>query len=372
MRTGSFVFAAAALSALSAHPVHAAHPARGRALVERSTCAACHGKDLNTPISADYPKLAGQHADYLYITMRAYQNGGNSIIGRKNPIMAAQMQNFSQRDLRDIAAYIESLPGDLVLKKEGPMRILLSNDDGYLAPGLAALYQLLQPLGEVLVFAPERNCSGASNSLTLSRPLSIWTAENGFRYLNGTPTDCVHIALTGVLDTQPDLVISGINDGQNMGEDTLYSGTVAAATEGFMFGVPAFAFSLADKGWAHLDAAARTAADIIAHYLKMPLPAPFLLNINIPNRPYHEMGRWRVTRLGKRHPSQPVIPQTNPRGQPIYWSGASGDVRDRSDGTDSHAVERGEVSITPLQLDLTDQPMLATVSEWAHAAALLF
>src|SRR5260364_433481 len=156
------------------------------------------------------------------------------------------------------------------------MRILLSNDDGYLAPGLAALYQLLQPLGEVLVFAPERNCSGASNSLTLSRPLSIWTAENGFRYLNDTPTDCVHIALTGVLDTQPDLVISGINDGQNMGEDTLYSGTV--------------------------DAAARTAADIIAHYLKMPLPAPFLLNINIPNRPYHEMGRWRITRLGKRHP----------------------------------------------------------------------
>src|SRR5260363_354858 len=137
------------------------------------------------------------------------------------------------------------------------MRILLSNDDGYLAPGLAALYQLLQPLGEVLVFAPERNCSGASNSLTLSRPLSIWTAENGFRYLNGTPTDCVHIALTGVLDTQPDLVISGINDGQNMGEDTLYSGTVAAATEGFMFGVPAFAFSLADKAgriWMRLRA----------------------------------------------------------------------------------------------------------------------
>ncbi len=250
------------------------------------------------------------------------------------------------------------------------MRILLSNDDGYLAPGLAALYQLLQPLGEVMVFAPERNCSGASNSLTLSRPLSIWTAANGFRYLNGTPTDCVHIALTGALDIQPDLVISGINDGQNMGEDTLYSGTVAAATEGFMFGVPSFAFSLVDKGWAHLDAAARTAADIIAHYLKTPLPAPFLLNVNIPNRPYHEMGHWQVTRLGKRHPSQPVIPQINPRGEAIYWIGASGDVRDRSEGTDFHAVERGEVSITPLQLDLTHSAMLTTVCEWTRTALM--
>lgn len=178
------------------------------------------------------------------------------------------------------------------------MRILLSNDDGYLAPGLAALYEALKPLGEVTVLAPERNCSGASNSLTLSRPLSVFTAANGFRYLNGTPTDCVHIALTGILDYKPDLVVSGINNGQNMGEDTLYSGTVAAATEGFMFGVPAFAFSLADKGWAHLGAAARVAGDIVAHYLAHPLAAPFLLNINIPNRAYHDLGEWCVTRLG--------------------------------------------------------------------------
>ncbi len=244
------------------------------------------------------------------------------------------------------------------------MRILLSNDDGYLAPGLAALYEALKPLAEVTVFAPERNCSGASNSLTLSRPLSVMTAPNGFRYLNGTPTDCVHIALTGVLDYKPDLVVSGINNGQNMGEDTLYSGTVAAATEGFMFGVPSLAFSLADKGWEHLGAAARVAGDIVAHYLENPLSAPLLLNINIPNRSYPELGPWCVTRLGKRHPSQPVIQQMSPGGEPIYWIGPAGDVCDASEGTDFHAVAHGRVSITPLQLDLTHTPLLPLVQGW--------
>ncbi|BBO59304.1 5'/3'-nucleotidase SurE [Mycoavidus sp. B2-EB] len=248
------------------------------------------------------------------------------------------------------------------------MRILLSNDDGYLAPGLAALYEALKPLGEVTVLAPERNCSGASNSLTLSRPLSVFTAANGFRYLNGTPTDCVHIALTGILDYKPDLVVSGINNGQNMGEDTLYSGTVAAATEGFMFGVPAFAFSLADKGWAHLGAAARVAGDIVAHYLAHPLAAPFLLNINIPNRAYHDLGEWCVTRLGKRHPSQSVIQQMSPEGEPVYWIGPAGDVCDASEGTDFHAVEHGRVSVTPLQLDLTHTQLLPCVQDWVLAA----
>ncbi|UUM21283.1 5'/3'-nucleotidase SurE [Mycoavidus sp. SF9855] len=244
------------------------------------------------------------------------------------------------------------------------MRILLSNDDGYLAPGLAALYEALKPLAEVAVLAPERNCSGASNSLTLSRPLSVMHATNGFRYLNGTPTDCVHIALTGVLDYKPDLVVSGINNGQNMGEDTLYSGTVAAATEGFMFGVPSLAFSLADKGWEHLGAAARVAGDIVAHYLENPLSAPLLLNINIPNRSYHELGQWCVTRLGKRHPSQPVIQQMSPGGEPIYWIGPAGDVCDASEGTDFHAVAQGRVSITPLQLDLTHTQLLPLVQDW--------
>ena len=248
------------------------------------------------------------------------------------------------------------------------MRILLSNDDGYLAPGLAALHRELTRLGDVAVIAPEQNCSGASNSLTLTRPLSVFEAPSGFRYVNGTPTDCVHIALTGMLDYRPDIVVSGVNNGQNMGEDTLYSGTVAAATEGFLFGVPSFAFSLANKDWEHIDDAARVAADIVEHYLSHPVPGPFLLNINIPNRPYEALQHWQVTRLGKRHPSQPVICQQNPRGEPIYWIGASGDARDASHGTDFHAVANGEVSITPLQLDLTDTDQLETMRGWMELA----
>jgi 5'-nucleotidase len=248
------------------------------------------------------------------------------------------------------------------------MRILLSNDDGYLAPGLAALHAALLPLGEVTVIAPEQNCSGASNSLTLSRPLSLQrSVSTGFYYVNGTPTDSVHLGLTGLLDARPDLVVSGINNGQNMGEDTLYSGTVAAATEGVMFGVPAIAFSLVDKDWVHLDAAARVAAEIVRHYLAHPLPGQPLLNVNIPNRPYEALRTWTVTRLGKRHPSQPVIRQTNPRGEPIYWIGASGAALDSSEGTDFHATARGEVSITPLRLDLTHTQMLAATHDWARA-----
>ncbi|MFC0397152.1 5'/3'-nucleotidase SurE [Paraburkholderia rhizosphaerae] len=249
------------------------------------------------------------------------------------------------------------------------MRILLSNDDGYLAPGLAALHEALKPLADVTVMAPEQNCSGASNSLTLWRPLSVLRSANGFYYVNGTPTDSVHIALTGMLDHKPDLVVSGINNGQNMGEDTLYSGTVAAATEGVMFNVPAIAFSLVDKDWAHLESAARVAAEIVKHYLDAPLPGHPLLNVNIPNLPYDELGAWRITRLGKRHPSQPVIRQTNPRGEPIYWIGPSGTARDASEGTDFHAVAHGHVSITPLQLDLTHNAMLSAARDWARAGS---
>jgi 5'/3'-nucleotidase SurE len=246
------------------------------------------------------------------------------------------------------------------------MRILLSNDDGYLAPGLAALAEALRPLGEIAVVAPEQNCSGASNSLTLARPLSAYAASNGFRYVNGTPTDCVHIALTGLLDFCPDIVVSGINNGQNMGEDTLYSGTVAAATEGCMFGLPAFAFSQVARGWAHLDSAARVAADVIGHYQRNPLDAPLLLNVNIPDLPYDRIRGWAVTRLGKRHPSQPAVREINPRGNPIYWIGEAGAALDASEGTDFHAVACGAVSITPLQLDLTHTRMLARVGHWAN------
>jgi 5'-nucleotidase len=252
------------------------------------------------------------------------------------------------------------------------MHILLSNDDGYFAPGLSALYEALTSLAEVTavsVVAPEQNCSGASNSLTLSRPLTVSTARNGFHYVNGTPTDCVHIALTGLLDQRPDLVISGINNGQNMGEDTLYSGTVAAATEGFLFGVPALAFSLVRPGWQHLDDAARVAVEMVRHCWENPLPGPCLLNINIPNQAYDATVPWRLTRLGKRHPSQPVICQQDPRGQTIYWIGAVGDERDASEGTDFHAINQGWISMTPLQLDLTHTQQLSTLSEWAVRSA---
>lgn len=247
------------------------------------------------------------------------------------------------------------------------MRILISNDDGYLAPGINALADALATVADIVVVAPDSNRSGASNSLSLDRPLSVSKAANGFYFVNGTPTDCVHIALTGMLDVRPDLVVSGINNGQNMGDDTLYSGTVAAATEGIMFGLPAIAFSLVDKDWTHLGDAARVAAEIVAHYLEHPLAGQPLLNVNIPNLRYDELGDWRITRLGKRHPSQPVIRQTNPRGEPIYWIGPSGGARDASEGTDFHAVAHGHVSITPLQLDLTHTQMLPAAREWLRS-----
>ena len=240
------------------------------------------------------------------------------------------------------------------------MHILIANDDGYFAPGLAALVEAIRGLGEIDVIAPEQNASGTSNSLTLNRPLSVFEAAgSGYRYVNGTPSDCVHGALTGLLPHKPDLVLSGLNNGANMGDDTLYSGTVAAAMEGFLFGIPAIAFSQVDKGWGHLDAAARLARSVVEHVIALPQAArPWLLNVNIPNRPDADTLPRRVTRLGRRHASEPVIGQTNPRGEPIYWIGPAGDAREAGDGTDFHAVANGMVSITPLQVDLTDHGAL--------------
>ena len=242
------------------------------------------------------------------------------------------------------------------------MHILIANDDGYLAAGIAALVQACQGLGSIDVVAPEQNCSGTSNALTLTRPLSVFTARGeqvqGFKVINGTPSDCVHVALTGLLERRPDLVISGINNGANMGDDTLYSGTVAAAMEGYLFGIPAIAFSQVDKGWAQLDAAAATARSVIEQVLAQGLVGagqpPFLLNVNIPNRADAATLPRRVTRLGRRHASEPVIQQTNPRGETIYWIGPAGDAREAGEGTDFHAVASGCVSVTPLQVDLTD------------------
>ncbi len=237
------------------------------------------------------------------------------------------------------------------------MKILISNDDGYLAPGINALADQLAGIAEIVVVAPDSNRSGSSNSLTLDRPLRVMRAANGFYSINGTPSDCVHIALTGMLDQRPDLVVSGINQGQNMGDDTLYSGTVAAATEGFLFGIPAIAFSQVDHGWAHLDSAARIAKDIVLRKLDA-LQSPYLLNVNIPNRPYEQLTRIVPTRLGKRHESEPVIRAQDPHGNEIFWIGPVGKAKEASEGTDFHATEQGWVSVTPLQIDLTHSAQL--------------
>ncbi|MBI1889061.1 MAG: 5'/3'-nucleotidase SurE [Burkholderiales bacterium] len=242
------------------------------------------------------------------------------------------------------------------------MKILISNDDGYLAPGIIALADALAPIADIVVVAPDSNRSACSNSLTLDRPLSFYQAANGFYFVNGTSSDCVHVALTGILTEKPDLVVSGINQGQNMGDDTLYSGTVAAATEAYLFGIPAIAFSQADKGWAELDSAARIAKEIVQRRFDT-LPRPFLLNVNIPNLPYDRLGRIVSTRLGKRHQSEGVIRMQDPNGREIYWIGAAGPAKDAGEGTDFHAVVSGNVSITPLQIDLTHTAQLASLKK---------
>ena len=237
------------------------------------------------------------------------------------------------------------------------MKILVSNDDGYLAPGIVALASTLSAIAEIVVVAPDSNRSGSSNSLTLDRPLTVQRAESGFYFVNGTPSDCVHVALTGVLPFRPDLIVSGINQGQNMGDDTLYSGTVAAATEGYLFGIPSIAFSQVDKGWTHLDSAARMAREIVERKFDT-LQKPYLLNVNIPNLPYEEIRGIRAARLGKRHESESVIRQLDPPGREIFWIGPAGKAKDAGEGTDFHTVANGYVSVTPLQIDLTHMAQL--------------
>ncbi|HVO90900.1 MAG TPA: 5'/3'-nucleotidase SurE [Casimicrobiaceae bacterium] len=243
------------------------------------------------------------------------------------------------------------------------MRILLSNDDGYFAPGLEHLANALQGLGEVTVVAPERDRSGASNSLTLDRPLVVRKAPNGFLFVNGTPTDCVHLAVTGLLDDLPDIVISGINHGANMGDDTIYSGTVAAAMEGYLLGIPSIAMSLASRSASHFATAAQIAKDLVARQTRT-RTAPWLLNVNVPDVPLDALRGIRTARLGRRHKAEDVIPMRSPRGETVYWVGAAGPAADAGEGTDFHAVESGYVSVTPLQIDLTNRDQLQSVAGW--------
>jgi len=244
------------------------------------------------------------------------------------------------------------------------MRILISNDDGYFSPGLACLAEALSSVAEIIVVAPERDRSGSSNSLTLDRPLSLRRSPNGFYYVNGTPTDCVHLAVTGMLDVLPDMVISGINDGANMGDDTLYSGTVAAATEGFLLGVPSLAVSLTDVTKGCYETAARVAVDMVKRFKQNELKIPILLNINVPDVEYAEIQGIKVTRLGRRHKAEPVIKSLTPRRDTVYWVGAAGAAQDAGEGTDFHAVQCNHVSVTPLQIDLTRFDQMGFVSEW--------
>jgi 5'-nucleotidase len=244
------------------------------------------------------------------------------------------------------------------------MRILLSNDDGYFAPGIEVLANTLGSFATLTVVAPERDRSGASNSLTLDRPLTVRRASNGFYYVNGTPTDCVHLAVTGLLDQLPDVVISGINHGANMGDDTVYSGTVAAATEGFLLGIPSLAVSLAANGGDHYATAARVAAEMAKRFEQTPLAQPVLLNINVPDVPYEQLCGSEVTRLGRRHKAEPVVKSITPRGETVYWVGAAGGAQDAGVGTDFNAVARTLVSVTPLQIDLTHFSQFQNIRDW--------
>ncbi|MDH5480800.1 MAG: 5'/3'-nucleotidase SurE [Nitrosomonas sp.] len=244
------------------------------------------------------------------------------------------------------------------------MRILLSNDDGYFAPGLICLAETLSDVADIVVVAPERDRSGSSNSLTLDRPLSLHKSHNGFFYVNGTPTDCVHLAVTGMLDVLPDMVISGVNDGANMGDDTIYSGTVAAATEGFLLGIPSLAVSLVDVSDGNFLTASRVTADMVKRFVQNKIKAPILLNINVPDVKYDQLQGIDVTRLGRRHKAEGVIKSQSPRGNVVYWVGAAGPAQDAGEGTDFFSVQHNRVSITPLQIDLTQYDQLNLVKTW--------
>jgi len=244
------------------------------------------------------------------------------------------------------------------------MRILLSNDDGYQAPGLKALAEGLAAIATITVVAPERNRSGASNSLTLDRPLRANTLNNGFVSVDGTPTDCVHLAITGLLDEEPDMVVAGINDGANMGDDVLYSGTVAAATEGRFLGFPAMAVSMASHAPKYFDTGVRVAIEMVERIKLHPLNADTILNVNVPDLPYDELKGYQATRLGYRHKAEPVVKTTDPRGHAIYWVGPAGTEQDAGPGTDFYAVREGYVSVTPLKIDLTRHELLPEMQSW--------
>jgi 5'-nucleotidase len=248
------------------------------------------------------------------------------------------------------------------------MHILLSNDDGYEAPGIQCLAEVLASKSRITVVAPDRNRSGASNSLTLDDPIRAQSVSESVIRVDGTPTDCVHLAITGLLKQEPDIVISGINAGANMGDDVLYSGTVAAAMEGRFLGLPAIAVSLVGENLQHYETAAQVVLNLLDELSSVPLPSDTILNINVPDLPYDELSGILTTRLGRRHKSEPVIKSRDPRGRVMYWVGPPGEEREEGSGTDFYAVRNGYVSITPLHVDLTRHSALADLEEWLNKA----
>ncbi|TAK75983.1 MAG: 5'/3'-nucleotidase SurE [Gammaproteobacteria bacterium] len=247
------------------------------------------------------------------------------------------------------------------------MKILISNDDGVHAPGLSHLANALGKFADITVVAPDRNRSGVSNSLTLDQPLRVVTAVNGFYSVTGTPTDCVHLAVTGLLKEMPDMVVSGINEGSNLSDDVLYSGTVAAATEGRFLGLPSIAISLAGPRCAHYETAAQVAKILVERLRETPLSFDTIMNVNVPDMPFTELKGIQVTRLGTRHKAEPTVKALDPRGRKIYWVGQPGPEQDAGPGTDFYAVNAGYVSITPLHLDLTQYKVIDELSGWAES-----
>lgn len=244
------------------------------------------------------------------------------------------------------------------------VNILISNDDGYQAPGIEALATALGKIASIHVVAPDRDRSGASNSLTLDSPLRARQGLNGFTYVDGTPTDCVHLAITGLLNAEPDMVVAGVNSGANLGDDVLYSGTVAAAMEGRFLGFPAIAVSLVTEHANHYETAARVAVELVQRCTSHALPADTILNVNVPDVPWDELQGMQATRLGHRHKSEPVIKEKDPRGRPVYWVGPAGSEQDAGPGTDFHAVRSGHVSITPIDVDLTRYDAIDGLASW--------
>lgn len=244
------------------------------------------------------------------------------------------------------------------------MRILISNDDGYLATGINVLTDALRQVAKVVVVAPDRNRSAASSSLTLDRPLRVTRVSQDFYHVDGTPSDCVHLAVTGFLDQEPDLVVSGINHGANLGDDVIYSGTVAAAMEGRFLGLPTIAVSLVGRKLEHFDTAARVAAALVRKIDRSSLPSDTVLNVNVPDRPYDELNGMRATRLGFRHKAEQILKDRDPYGRSIYWVGPAGAGQDAGEGTDFHAIEQGSVAITPLKVDLTRYEAVQGIADW--------